>query len=128
MNTLRAKFENFARLLASGKPLEAIERYYGDEVLVLENRRLARAGKEACLAHERELLSQQPEPVSFKVLKSALDEKSGHAFLEYVLRFVGPDGRAMRLDQVAVQRWSAGHIVEERFYYEGVVDEGEERE
>lgn len=126
MSALKSNFENFARLLATGKPLEAMERYYGDEIVVFENRELARAGKAACLAHERDLLSRQPQPISFKMLKSALDEKSGHAFLEYVVRFAGPDGRPMRLEEVAVQRWSEGSITEERFYYEGLVDEGNE--
>jgi hypothetical protein len=27
---------------------------------------------------------------------------------------------------VAVQRWAGGRVVEERFYYEGMVDEGDE--
>jgi hypothetical protein len=32
----------------------------------------------------------------------------------------------MRLEEVAAQRWSDGVISEERFYYEGIVDEGSE--
>jgi hypothetical protein len=32
----------------------------------------------------------------------------------------------MRLEEVAVQTWENAHIVQERFYYEGVVDEGDE--
>ena len=46
--------------------------------------------------------------------------------MEWVIRFVGEDARPMRLDEVAVQRWAGGRIVEERFYYEGLVDEGDE--
>jgi ketosteroid isomerase-like protein len=126
MSAQKSSFEKFARLLAEGKPLEAMERYYGTEVVVFENRELARAGKAACLAHERDLLSRQRGPISFKLLKSAFDEKSGAGFLEYVLRFAGPDGRPMRLEEVAAQRWSDGVISEERFYYEGIVDEGSE--
>jgi hypothetical protein len=32
----------------------------------------------------------------------------------------------MRVEQVSVQRWHRGLIIEERLYYEGVVDEGDE--
>jgi hypothetical protein len=32
----------------------------------------------------------------------------------------------VRLEEVAVQVWEGGQIVQERFYYEGVVDEGDE--
>lgn len=34
----------------------------------------------------------------------------------------------MRLDQVAVQTWAEGSITEERFYYLGLVDEGDEED
>lgn len=101
-----------------------MDRYYGEEVIVFENRQLARAGRNACLAHEQALLALQPQPITCKVLKAAFDEASGHGFLEYVLRFADPDGSPMRLEEVAVQRWSEAKIVEERFYYEGMVDEG----
>jgi hypothetical protein len=58
-------------------------------------------------------------------VKLAVNEKSGHAFLEYRVRFQSKEGRPMCLEEVAVQTWEAGQIVEERFYYEGVVDEGD---
>ena len=55
-----------------------------------------------------------------------MDEARGVTFVEWEIRFVGQDQRPMRLDEVAVQRWSGARIVEERFYYDGVVDEGDE--
>lgn len=128
MRRLRECLRSFVELLKAGKALEAMERFYHPEVMVFENRRLARAGRAVCLEHERQQLSVQASPLAFRVLKSAVDEQSGAAFLEYVLRFRAPDGRQLRLEQVAVQRWSEGKIVEERFYYEGLVDESDEPE
>lgn len=126
--SLASKVRAFAELLAQGRSLEAMERFYAAEVTLFENRELACAGKEQCLAAERAALAKQPEPPRIKLLKLAVDEEQGHAFLEYVARFSAADGRAMRLEQVAVQTWERGLIVEERFYYEGVVDEGDETE
>lgn len=37
-----------------------------------------------------------------------------------------PAATALRVEEVAVQTWEDGLIVEERFYYEGMVDEGDE--
>ncbi len=125
MPTVRSTLDAFVGLLSAGRSLEAIERFYDDEVVVFENRELARAGRSACVTFEREQLDRLSGPPRFKLLKSAVDERAGHAFLEYVLRFVGPDGRPQRIEEVAVQRWSNGRITEERFYYEGIVDEGE---
>jgi ketosteroid isomerase-like protein len=122
---LEASVLEFAELLAQGRPLEAMQRFYADEINVFENRELARAGKARCLELERAALSSQPGPPRFKLVKLAVNEKSGHAFLEYRVRFQSKEGRPMCLEEVAVQTWEAGQIVEERFYYEGVVDEGD---
>lgn len=102
-----------------------MQEFYHDEVLIFENRQLARAGKAACLAYEREQLASQAEAPRFKLVAHAVNEATGHVFLEYTVRFTDPTGRPMRLDEVAVQRWDGEHIVQERFYYEGVVDEGD---
>jgi ketosteroid isomerase-like protein len=126
MDLLEPKVREFAELLRKGRPLDAMERYYAPEVTVFENRRLARAGKQQCLQYEREAQADQPEPPRFKLGTLAVNEASGHAFLEYVVRFRSAEGRPVRLEEVAVQTWEAGQIVQERFYYEGVVDEGDE--
>lgn len=102
-----------------------MQEFYHDEVLIFENRMLARAGKAACLAHEREQLATQAEAPRFKLTAHAVNEATGHVFLEYTVRFADSTGRPMRLDEVAVQRWEGDHIVQERFYYEGLVDEGD---
>ncbi len=101
-----------------------MEAYYAEDVVVFENRTLARAGRASCLQYERQQLTQQRTPPRFKLCKLAVDEGAGHAFLEYVVRFTDAEGRAWRLEQVAVQTWHEGKITEDRFYYEGVVDEG----
>jgi ketosteroid isomerase-like protein len=115
----------FQLLLEQGKTVEAIERFYGTDVCVFENRELARAGAVKCAAYEREQLSKQQSPPQFRFGRVAVDEQSQVAFLEYVLRFTGSDGRPLRIEQVSAQTWERGRIVEERFYYEGVVDEGD---
>ena len=126
MNGLKATVDDFARMLIEGHSLDAMERYYAPEVCVFENRQLARAGKALCLQYERDALASHPEAPRFKLLKLAINENDGCAFLEYVVRFRAVDGRPMRLEEVAVQTWENGLIVMERFYYEGVVDEGDE--
>ncbi len=126
MTAIEASVRAYAELLSQGRSLEAIERFYAPGVMVFENRELSRAGKAQCLESERAALARQPEPPRFKLSKLAVNEADGHAFLESVVRFSAADGRPMRLEQVSVQTWERGLIVSERFYYEGVVDEGDE--
>lgn len=118
----------FTRLLSAGQTLRAIEQYYDEGVVVFENRTLARAGKKQCLEFERTQLAAQPQLPTFKLRAHAVNAKSEQVFLEYTVRFADPEGRPLRLEQVAVQQWSRSKIVEERFYYEGVVDEGDTTE
>jgi ketosteroid isomerase-like protein len=126
--TLSESLRELVSLCETGKTLEAIERFYADDVVVFENHERARAGREACLAYERAALAQLKEPAKLRAKACAADAQSGVAFIEWVIRFLGEDDRPMRLDEVAVQRWAGGRIVEERFYYEGMVDEGDEDE
>lgn len=126
MARLDDNVSTFIRLLKSGESLRAMQEFYHEEVVVFENRELARAGLRKCLDYERSQLATQPTPPSFKVTSSAINPATHHVFLEYVVRFSDPNGRPLRLDEVAVQKWEGDKIVEERFYYEGVVDEGDD--
>ena len=122
---LRRAVQEYRSLLEQGKTVEAVERYYAADVCVFENRELARAGRAKCVVYEREQLAKQPRPPEFRFRRVAVDDSTGAAFLEYVLRFTGDGERPQRLELVAAQSWEKGKIVEERFYYEGVVDEGD---
>jgi hypothetical protein len=124
--TLTEQLRAFVDLCERGATCEAIERFYALDVVVFENHERARAGREACLAYERAAVSAMKEPARLRAQACAADPLRGVTFIEWVIRFLGEDGRPMRLDEVAVQRWAAGQIVEERFYYEGMVDEGDE--
>lgn len=125
MDPLEESVAQFVQLLRTGQTVRAIEQFYADEVVVFENRALARAGKTQCLAFERTQLASQPKTPEFKLHAHAVNLDTRRVFLEYTVRFMGPDGRPLRLDEVAVQRWEGAKITEERFYYEGVVDEGD---
>lgn len=116
----------FVALCERGETLRAIETYYAEDVVVFENYERARTGREACLSYEREALGRMKEPSKLRARAHAIDAAAGVVFLEWQIRFVGDDERPMRLDEVSVQHWLKGRIVEERFYYAGVIDEGDE--
>lgn len=126
MGRLSKQVEEFVELVVSGHGVQALERFYAEDVNVFENRELSRAGRDACVAEERRQLSRMPSAPRARALKIAVNEAEGVAFIEWLFRFVSAEGRPLRLEQVAVQTWQGGRIVEERFYYEGVVDEGDD--
>jgi hypothetical protein len=125
MASLQSNVSRFIELLSSGQSERAMQEFYHDEILIFENRLLARAGKRLCLDYERQQLSAQAVAPQFKIVAHAINESTGHAFIEYNVRFGDSNGRPMRLEEVTVQTWEGDKIVQERFYYEGVVDEGD---
>ncbi len=125
MAALEKQVRSFVELVTSGRSVEAIERFYAEDVTVFENRELARAGRSECAADERRHLAAQPDPPRMRAVHWAVNEADGVAFIEWLIRFTSSQGRPMRLEEVAVQKWENGLIVEERFYYEGFVDEGD---
>jgi ketosteroid isomerase-like protein len=126
MPSLNENVAEFLRLLRTGQSLLAMEEFYDDEVVVFENRSLARAGRRQCVEYERGQLAAQPTPPAFKLTSFAVNTQTDRAFLEYTVRFLAPNGRPLRLEEVAVQKWHGSKIIEERFYYEGVIDEGDD--
>lgn len=125
MANLEGLVSDFIGLCASGRTVEAIERFYADDVVVFENNELARAGRAKSAEDEKKALASQPVPPVLKALAFAANETTGVAYITWQIRFIGSDEKPMRLEEVAMQRWSAGKIVEERFFYEGIIDESD---
>jgi ketosteroid isomerase-like protein len=124
MGKLRDALADYILLVEAGKAQEAIARHYSTDVVVRENRTLSRAGREECLEFEEQERRRHTRPPRIKAQSFAADEATDTSFIEWQIRFVGSDDHVMLLEEVAVQRWNRDRIVEERFYYEGYVDEG----
>lgn len=117
---------DFASLIQSDRTVEAIERYYADDAIVFENRDLARAGRDACALWEREQRRRLVQAPSITVRAQGRDSVGMTAFFELLVRWEEEGGRQLRLEEVLVQRWHQGKIAEERYYYEGIIDESDE--
>ena len=126
MALLKQNVDAFLKLLTKGEFVQAAEFFYAEDVNVFENQKLVRAGRKQCLEYEQGQLEHQTTPPVVKLRKVALNEAMGYAFLEYTLRFTDIRNRPMRIDEVAVQSWEGDKISEERFYYKGLIDEGDE--
>ncbi|HEY5960182.1 MAG TPA: hypothetical protein VIV60_26695 [Polyangiaceae bacterium] len=125
-NEWRLAVAEFEGLLIQGRTVEAIERFYADDVIVFENRSMARAGRANCVRWEREQLKLHDRAPQIQVRARGLDSVARTAFFEVVIRWSESVERMMRLEEVMVQRWEDLHIAQERFYYEGIVDEGDD--
>lgn len=123
--SLRRDVQAFIELVVSGQREQALRRFYAPDVIVFENRELARAGRDKCVEWESKALAEAGGRIDQRAHSFAVDEATQVVFIEWLVRFTGAEGRPFRLEQVAVQKWERGQIAQERFYFEGYVDEGD---
>lgn len=120
MSNLFQNVRTFHELIERCENLEAIERFYAENLIVQENNEEPRIGKDLCLEQERKNLARVSNIVQ-RILATAINEQTGVVMTQMQFDFTTTRGRR-RLDEVVVQHWREGKIVHERFYYKGFID------
>lgn len=108
--------ETFVHLVESGKTVEAMERFYAEHASMQENSSAPRVGKPALIRHEQEALASiaQLRAECIRPLFIAGD----CVVIRWVFDILGKDGRQIRLEELAHQRWEGELMAEERFFYD----------
>jgi hypothetical protein len=89
--------EDLIAKVVGGKALEAFDRYYADDVTMQENEQPPRVGKAAC---------------------RGVEVISGNkAFIVYRIDADHAEWGTLNMSEVAIQEWSNGKVVRERFVY-----------
>lgn len=118
---IRERLEDLLAHIHEGRILEAIDRFYAEDVVMQENGNEPTRGRAANRIREQQFLDQVKQWNRFDVKAravSALDDRTAVAFVESAADFVTTDDTHVVMEQVAVQRWRDGRIVHERFYYD----------
>lgn len=107
------------QFILDGKTLEAMEKFYADEVTMQENEDPPRSGKQVCLDHEKENLNKIQE-LKTSLLHQAIDHDHGIVFSEWEMKFITTSGICYLLTEVSVQQWQSKKIIKEKFYYKDI--------
>jgi hypothetical protein len=108
--------DDFIALVLGGKHDEAIERFYLPNATMQENLDPPREGIDNLIARERATMAIFKEIHSAK--RDPVFVNGDHVVINWVFRFVAPDGKSFTHDELAWQRWEGEKIAEERFYYD----------
>ena len=111
------KAKNIYDMLAQGKMLEAFDKYYHKDVVMVEANGDARKGKEVSRKYETEFLGKVKEFHGSGVKALTSNEKDGVTMVESWMDLTFKDGNRVKMEQVSVQRWQGDQIINERFYY-----------
>jgi ketosteroid isomerase-like protein len=103
-------------MVAEGKFVEAIERFYAEDATMQENQGAVRSGLQTLLENERNVLRAVPD-IRLETVGSYVVD-GDRAAINWIFRYTDPRGRQIRLDELAYQEWRDGKIVRERFYYD----------
>jgi len=116
MSTLLDQVTDLNRQILEGQILPAFEQYYADDVVMTDQGQEPRVGKAINRQYEEAFVNGLTEFRGAEVKAVAVDEEKGKAFVEWHFDFTHADYGSQTYDQVAVQTWEGGQIVEERFY------------
>lgn len=116
MSSVETSVRELNQLIASGKIIEAMERFYDKNASMQENSGAPTVGLERNIEREKQFLAQVAQWIGYEVKAVAAGPET--AFIESTIDFVNTNGQRVHMEQVSVQRWKNGKIVHERFYYD----------
>ncbi len=103
--------------LGEGKTMEAFEKYYHDDVVIVEANGDTRDGKDAQRKAIGDWYTSVKEMHGGGTNTVTANEGEGITMVESWTDCTFQDGNRFKLEEVAVQKWKDGQIIHERFYY-----------
>ncbi len=113
-NPLQAKIDEMNGMILQGQLLEAFEKFYHQDCVMVDKNQILAEGKDANREREKEFLSKVTEFRGAEVKSVAIGD--GVTMVEWHFDYDHADWGTMKYDQVAVQHWQDGEIIHERFY------------
>jgi len=111
------KAKDIYDMLGQGKMLEAFEKYYHQNVVMVEATGDERKGKDVNREFEKSFIGMIKEFHGFGVNSITSNEAEKVTMVESWMEVTFNDGNRVKMEQVAVQHWLDDQIIHERFYY-----------
>jgi ketosteroid isomerase-like protein len=112
----RDDVQRFVALVEGAQYMEALRDFYAEGASMQENGDPPRRGLQALLAQEAMVLkafaSVSTRPGSTVVIDG------DQVAIRWAFEFVTRQGGGFTLEEIALQRWKDGRVVEERFFYD----------
>jgi ketosteroid isomerase-like protein len=112
----REKVLQLIALVERGKYVEAIQQFYCEDASMQENDHPPRKGRELLVKHEQSMMA------SFKTVRTLPVKtylvEGDDVVIRWQFEFTRPDGKTLRMEELALQRWRGEKVAEERFFYD----------
>lgn len=112
------KAQDLSTKIGSGQVMDALEQYYAENCKIIEADGTIRNSKD----EQREAIKQWQTQMVKEVHDGGVNsitsnEDAEQTCIESWMDITFQDGNRMKFEEVAVQNWVDGQIVQERFYY-----------
>ena len=111
----RAVVEDFIATIERGEFLEALSKFYAEDMIAQENNLPPRIGRAAQTANEEAALKRMRFD-SIKVVSYLVD--GDRVAINYLFEMTTMQGDRLRMDEIAYQLWRGDQIVNERYYFD----------
>jgi ketosteroid isomerase-like protein len=111
-----ATLEAFIAAVERGDHVKAIEDFYTEDASMRENQAEPRRGRALLVAHEQANLDRISAVASTCVRPVFVN--GDHVVIRWIFAFTFKDGRSMRMEELAWQRWEGERIAQEEFFYD----------
>jgi len=113
--SIKQQVNDLVSLVEQGRMIEAIEKYYDEDVAMQENLGAPIVGLATNLERERAFYGSL-RALQFKAASVLVE--GNRAVINWVFDFTAADGKQFHMDQIAVQTWRNGKLIHERFIYD----------
>src|ERR1035437_1093734 len=111
------KAKDIYDMMAQGKMLDAFNKYYHKDVVMVEASGETRKGKAANLKFQEDFMGMIKDVHGSGIRAITADEKKAITMVESWMDVTMKDGKRHMMEEVAVQKWKDDQIIHERFYY-----------
>jgi len=115
--SLEESLKGYFDLLNQGKSMDAFEKYYADDIIMQEPGEEPRVGKEANRKFELEYIAGIEEMHGAEIKNVAINDETGVVFIQAWMDATFKGYGRMQMEEVQVQTWKNGQIIQERFFY-----------
>ena len=116
MDMIRDRVNKLVEWVQQGRILDAMHEFYAIDVQMQENQNAPTQGFEANLEREKQFVASIAQIHECRAVETMID--GNKAVIHWILDFTSTSGEHVRLDQLALQDWHDGKIVNERFVYD----------
>ena len=112
----RERIQSLIQAVEQGHILDALQKFYADDVTMQDNQNPPTVGKAANLTREAAFGGTIAHVHENRAASFLVD--GDQAAIHWLFDFTDKEGKRFRFDQIALQTWRGDHIVSERFYYD----------